>query len=329
MTYPNVVQLAIPLFILLIFVEMAMWKLRRSVRYETRDAAASLLMGLGNVVSGVLTGGIIFALFSWVYGHRLFDIDDAWGLFPVALRANDFVFYCGHRLGHTSRWFWANHISHHSSQHYNLTTALRQPWTSLIAGIYLLSLPVIWLGIPPAMYFFCSGINLTYQFFIHTEAVGRLGPLEWVLNTPSHHRVHHATNPRYLDANYGGMLIIWDRLFGTFVAEDRADPPRYGLVKNLRTFNPVSIAFHEYAGIARDLRHARSLVEVRHYVFGRPGWSPDGSRKTSPQIRAEWHRRMQAGQQRQPAQPHGPPAHDMSSSARALVSSPQPTAPAP
>jgi sterol desaturase/sphingolipid hydroxylase (fatty acid hydroxylase superfamily) len=305
MTYPNVIQLAIPFFILLILVEMAMWKARRRVRYETRDAAASLLMGLGNVIAGALTGGIIYALFTWVHGFRLFDFGDVWGhawwAFPIALLANDFVFYWGHRLGHTSRWFWANHVSHHSSQHYNLTTALRQPWTGLIAGVYLLSLPVICLGVPPALYFFAAGVNLTYQFWIHTEAVDRLGPLEWVLNTPSHHRVHHATNPRYLDANYGGILIIWDRLFGTFVAEDPADPPRYGLVKNVRTFNPLWIAFHEYVSIARDVWRARSLSEARQYVFGRPGWSPDGSRKTTVDLQAEWRRRTQARPQLEPA----------------------------
>ena len=252
--------------------------------------------------------------------------------FPIALLANDFVFYWGHRLSHTSRWFWANHVSHHSSQHYNLTTALRQPWTSLIAGVYLLSLPVIWLGVPPALYFFAGGINLTYQFWIHTEAVDRLGPLEWVLNTPSHHRVHHATNPRYLDANYAGILIIWDRLFGTFVAEEPADPPRYGLVKNVRTFNPLWIAFHEYVSIARDVGRARSLSHVRHYVFGRPGWSPDGSRKTTTDIQAEWRRRTQARPQLEPAAARASqssihaPGHAPGGIA---VAAPQPTAPAP
>jgi sterol desaturase/sphingolipid hydroxylase (fatty acid hydroxylase superfamily) len=320
MTYPNVIQLAIPFFILLIFVEMAMWKARRRVRYETRDAAASLLMGLGNVAAGLLSGGVLYGLFAWVHGHRLFDLGQGWWAFPVALLLNDFVFYWGHRLGHTSRWFWANHVSHHSSQHYNLTTALRQPWTGLIAGVYLLSLPVMWLGVPPELYFFAGGVNLTYQFWIHTEAVGRLGPLEWVLNTPSHHRVHHAVNPRYLDANHGGILIVWDRLFGTFVAEDPADPPRYGLVKNLRTFNPAWIAFHEYVAIARDVWRARSLAEVRGYVFGPPGWSPDGSRKTSADLQAEWRRLTQ---------PHAQPAPAITAPVRGMVAAPQPTAPAP
>lgn len=291
MDLPNVIQLSIPFFILLILVEMVLWKVRGTVVYEARDAAASLAMGLGNVVVGALTGGSVYLLYTWVHGFRVFDIGYTWWGIAVTMVAWDFMFYWSHRLGHEHRWFWANHIIHHSSQHYNLTTALRQPWTSKLTGLSILGVPAIWLGIPPELFFFSGGVNLVYQFWIHTEAVDRLGPLEWVLNTPSHHRVHHATNPRYLDANYGGILIVWDRLFGTFVAEQRADPPRYGLVKNIRTFNPLWIAFHEYAAVARDLWHARSLREVCGYIFGPPGWSPDGSRKTSAQIQAEWRRR--------------------------------------
>ncbi|MEO1170774.1 MAG: sterol desaturase family protein, partial [Myxococcota bacterium] len=140
--------------------------------------------------------------------------------------------------------------------------------------------------------FFVGGINLVYQFWIHTEAVDRLGPLEWVLNTPSHHRDHHGNNPRYLDANYGGIFIVWDRLFGTFVAEDREDPPRYGLVHQLNTFNPLRIAFHEYVDIFRDVAKARSLREVWGYVFGPPGWTPDGSRLTADDLKRSWEERL-------------------------------------
>lgn len=287
---PDVVQLSIPVFIVFIFLEMLVWKRRGTVVYETRDAAASLAMGLGNVTIGALTGGLIFALYEWVYRFRVFDPGATWVTLAIALVAKDFVFYWGHRWSHEIRFIWANHVAHHSSQHYNLSTALRQPWVASASMLFLLGVPVIWLGIPPGLYVFAAGVNLVYQFFIHTEAVGRLGPLEWVLNTPSHHRVHHATNPRYLDANYGGMLIIWDRLFGTFTPEDASDPVRYGLVKNLRTFNPVWIAFHEYVGLARDLVRARSLAEVRGYLLGPPGWSPDGSRKTAAMIQAEWRR---------------------------------------
>ncbi len=288
---PNVVQLSIPVFILFLFLEILLWKLRGTVVYETRDTAASLLMGLGNVLIGAATGGLIYALYEWVHRFRVLDLGVTWWTLALTLVAQDFLFYWGHRWSHECRFIWANHVTHHSSQHFNLSTALRQPWVANASLLFVLGLPVVWLGIPPVLFAFVGGVNLVYQFFIHTEAVGRLGPLEWVFNTPSHHRVHHGTNPRYLDANYAGMLIIWDRLFGTFTAEEPADPPRYGLVKNLRTFNPVWIAFHEYVGIARDLARARSLTEVRGYLLGRPGWSADGSRKTAAMIKDEWRRR--------------------------------------
>lgn len=291
MDLPNVVTLAVPFFVLLIALEMVLWKTRGSVRYETRDMAASLTMGLGNLIIGLFTGAVVQAIYGWVHAHRLFDIGYAWWAFVLAIVAEDLVFYWLHRLSHERRWFWASHVTHHSSQHYNLSTALRQPWTGLLSGLLVLGIPVIWLGLPPALYFFAGGVSLVYQFWIHTEAVGRLGPLEWVLNTPSHHRVHHATNPRYLDANYGGILIVWDRLFGSFVPEDAADPPRYGLVHNLGTFNPLMVAFHEYLAIGRDVRGARNLGQVWRYLFGPPGWSPDGSRKTSAALKAAWQAR--------------------------------------
>jgi sterol desaturase/sphingolipid hydroxylase (fatty acid hydroxylase superfamily) len=152
------------------------------------------------------------------------------------------------------------------------------------------------LGFPPAMVAIQKGISLVYQFWIHTEQVGRLPRwVEAVMNTPSHHRVHHATNPRYLDRNYAGIFIIWDRLFGTFVPEDDAEPCRYGIVKNIGSFNPIRIALHEWVAIAADLRRAKTWRERLAYVFGPPGWSPDGSRQTSDQIRAQASRVMPGG----------------------------------
>jgi sterol desaturase/sphingolipid hydroxylase (fatty acid hydroxylase superfamily) len=179
-------------------------------------------------------------------------------------------------------------VVHHSSRFYNLATALRQTWTGKLTLGAIFWLPLVLLGFPPEMVFLFTGISLIYQFWIHTEAIDRLGPLELVLNTPSHHRVHHAVNPRYLDANYGGVLIVWDRLFGTFVAERADDRPIYGIVKNIDTFNPVRIAFHEWAAIGRDLAQARRWGEAAGYLFGPPGWSPDGSRRTTRAIKAEW-----------------------------------------
>lgn len=285
---PNPVQLAVPAFIVLVLLEIgvAWWRGRRA--YELRDTTASLMMGLGNLVVGLVIGLAIYLAFADVHRHRLFDIGYAWWAFVVILFADDLTYYWWHRLSHRSRFWWASHINHHSSQHYNLSTALRQTWTG---GLYqwLLWLPLAVLGFPPALILFQQGVSLVYQFWIHTELIDRLPwPVEAVMNTPSHHRVHHATNPRYLDRNYAGIFIIWDRLFGTFVAEEADDPCRYGVVKNIGTFNPLRIAAHEWVAIGRDLAQADGWRARWRYLFALPGWSPDGSRETSDTIRAAW-----------------------------------------
>ena len=201
----------------------------------------------------------------------------------------DLTYYAFHRLSHERRIWWAAHVNHHSSQHYNLSTALRQTWTGGIAGTWALWLPLAWLGFSPAQIAVQQGISLVYQFWIHTEAIGRMPAwFEAVFNTPSHHRVHHARNPRYLDRNYAGILIIWDRMFGTFQPELDEEKCRYGIVKNLGGFNILRVAFHEWIAIGKDLAGSRSPREVLGYVFGRPGWSPDGSRETSEVLRAQW-----------------------------------------
>jgi len=246
----------------------------------------SLAMGLGSTVAGVLIGGLTLAAALWVHQYRLFTIPPsaiwAWG---ALFLLEDLTYYWFHRLSHERRFWWASHVNHHTSQHYNLSTALRQTWTGGVAGTWLLWLPLSFLGFPPAMVAIQKGISLVYQYWVHTEAVRRLPPwFEAVMNTPSHHRVHHARNPIYLDRNYAGILIVWDRLFGTFQPELDDEPCRYGVVKNLATFNLLRVAFHEWAGIARDLAR-----EPRHWVgwlLGPPGWSPDGSRETSAIIKA-------------------------------------------
>jgi len=286
-----IITLAIPGFVLLIVAEMIYVRMGGRGRYDARDAAASLSMGVGNLVAKLLFGGLVGAAFLFAYRYRLFEIGWTWPALIVCFFLEDIAYYWMHRISHERRWFWASHVVHHSSQHYNLTTALRQTWTGNLALGFIFWLPLVFIGFPPAMVAMFSAFSLVYQFWIHTEAINRLGPLEWVLNTPSHHRVHHATNPKYLDANYAGVLIIWDRLFGTFVPEDEAERPRYGIVANLGTFNPLRIAFHEWAGIARDVAQAKSLGEVFGYMFGPPGWSPDGSRKTSRSIKDAWEKR--------------------------------------
>jgi len=228
----------------------------------------------------------------WVHQYRLFDIGIAWKqwwwAWILCFVLDDLAYYAFHRSAHRVRWFWASHVIHHSSQHYNLSTALRQTWTGFFSLGFIFRLPLFLIGFPPAMVFFCAGLNLIYQFWIHTEAIRRMPKwFEAVMNTPSHHRVHHGVNPRYLDANYAGVLIIWDKMFGSFVAERDDEPVRYGIVKQLGSFNILWAAVHEWVGIAKDVWAAPWRHKL-DYIWREPGWSHDGSRATSATIKERW-----------------------------------------
>ncbi|MGI4876189.1 MAG: sterol desaturase family protein, partial [Janthinobacterium lividum] len=225
MTLPDPVQMATPAFIALVLIEMVAIRLGAQGDYDWRDSFTSLTMGFGSTMAAVIFGATIIATYGWAAQFRLFDIPVAWWSGALCFVAEDFLYYWFHRSAHRVRWFWASHVIHHSSQHYNLTTALRQPWTGIVSLSFAYRLPLLLIGFNLGLVLFCAGLNLIYQFWVHTETVKRLPfDLEMVLNTPSHHRVHHGTNPRYLDRNYGGVFIIWDRLFGTFEAECSADP---------------------------------------------------------------------------------------------------------
>ncbi len=291
-------QYAVPAFVLLVIIEMIWAKKRRADAYEPGDTLVSLGMGLGSTIAGALFGGAIFGLFIAAYEYRLFDIGwelpTYWWVWPLCFLADDLAYYWFHRTAHRVRWFWAAHINHHSSQHYNLSTALRQTWTGFFAMSFAFRLPLVLLGFHPLMILFVGGINLVYQFWIHTEAIGRMPRwFEAVMNTPSHHRVHHATNPRYLDRNYAGVFIIWDKLFGTYEPERDDERIRYGIVQQLGSFNILWAVFHEWAGIARDVIRAPWRHKLS-YLWREPGWSHDGSRQTSDMIRAAWQERTRA-----------------------------------
>lgn len=290
----DVTKLAVPFYILAILIELvAIRYWHRKGDFETRDTLTSLLMGTGNVAAGLLLGFVSVTALMWVWQFRLFDLGLHWWVFIVAFVFDDLRYYCYHRIAHRVRWVWAEHVNHHSSQHYNLSTALRQSWTGQITGMFILQVPMVLLGFHPAVIAFVYGFNLVYQFWIHTEAIGKMWrPFEFIFNTPSHHRVHHATNPRYLDANFAGTLIIWDRMFGTFVEELDEDVPRYGIVRNIGTFNPVRVAFHEWAGMLKDVfSPGLTLRERLLYMAAPPGWSHDGSRRTSEDLKADYVRR--------------------------------------
>ena len=284
----DVVAFAIPAFILLIVLEMLWARKRAPQAYEPRDTLTSMLLGLGSTIACALAAGAIYAAMTWLYAHRLATIPFAWWSWAAALLLDDFNYYWAHRTGHRVRWFWAAHVNHHSSQHYNLSTALRQTWTGFFALSFVFRIWPVLVGFPPAMLATVGGINLVYQFWIHTEAVGRLPRwLEAVVNTPSHHRVHHGTNPVYLDRNYAGIFIVWDRLFGTFQSERDDERIRYGIVRQLGNFGVLYAAFHEWGAMLKDFATAPLRYKLS-YLVRQPGWSHDASRETSDMIRARW-----------------------------------------
>lgn len=287
---PQVV--AIPLYLGLMALELV--EVRREKRdaeragtaphlvgYTAKDTATSLTMGIGSLVWGAVFATVSLAFDFFFYDRRLLDLGAyangaagvgaaiaAWALLVVL---DDFCYYWFHRVHHESRFFWAAHVTHHSSQKYNLSTALRQSWIPLTSLPFYI--PVFLLGFSPVQWAFVHGINLVYQFWIHTEAIDKMWRwFEAVFNTPSHHRVHHGSNPQYLDKNYAGIFIVWDRMFRTF--EPEVERVRYGLTKNIDSYNPIYVAYHELVAIVRDVARARTWRARWNLAFGSPGWTP-------------------------------------------------------
>jgi sterol desaturase/sphingolipid hydroxylase (fatty acid hydroxylase superfamily) len=276
---------ALPVFALSMLFELWHARRRGAQVYESRDAWASIAMGLGSVAVGLPFKVVFVYMLTVLYEHRLFTMPVSVLGYVALFLAEDLCYYWSHRINHEVRLFWAAHVNHHSSTFYNLATAVRQSWTQpYLMWVFWMPLPL--LGFKPELIVLQMAISLIYQFFIHTQAVDTLGPLEWVLNTPSHHRVHHAVNVRYLDKNHAGILIVWDRLFGTFARERADDPPVYGITKNIDTYNPLRIASHEWIALAHDVRRAPRLLDKVRYLFSPPGYSHDGSTLTSKQLQA-------------------------------------------
>lgn len=268
---PDLIQYAVPGFVLLVALEAVADAVMRRDLYEIKDTAASLTMGVGNLLVNLLAKVLQFSIFSALHRFAIFHIGYQWWAWVLIFFADDFTYYWFHRVSHESRFFWASHVVHHSSQRYNLSTAVRQTWTGSFMGfVFWLWLPVV--GFPPAMIMTIGAISLLYQFWIHTELIRSLGPFERILNTPSHHRVHHGSNPKYIDRNHAGTLIVWDKLFGTYEPEDPADAPRFGLTTNINTYNPVRIAFHEWVDMGHDVWNAPGWRNKLRYAFGNPAW---------------------------------------------------------
>lgn len=279
---------AIPFFLVAIGTELYInWKEKLHL-YERREALSSIGMGLGSLVIDILMKGLALGTYTIIFNNfHIFNIGWHWWAWVLILFADDFTFYWHHRLSHEIRVLWASHVNHHSSQTMNLATALRQSWgEQFYKYIWWCWMPLV--GFEPLMMLMMMSLSLIYQYWVHTELIRKLPRwYEFIFNTPSHHRVHHASNIRYLDQNHAGILIIWDRLFGTFVEEREDEKPIYGITKNINTFNLFKIASHEYIDLGKDVRRAPKFSDKLKYIFYPPGWSHDGPDLTARTLRKQ------------------------------------------
>jgi sterol desaturase/sphingolipid hydroxylase (fatty acid hydroxylase superfamily) len=262
--------------------------LSRRQRYDWRAFGVSSFDLLLRIAVGLLLPLSIAApLVAWAVQHRLTTIalDDGLAVLLLFI-GQEFCYYWYHRAAHRVRWFWGNHSVHHSPNELNLSAAFRIGAFGRLTGTTLFFVPLIWLGFDVRTVFAVLTLNLLYQFWIHATWIPKLGWLEYVLNTPSAHRVHHAANPEYLDANYGGVLIVFDRLFGTYIAERDDVPCRYGLVHPQTSYNPLRVEFAQWLSLAQDLLRARNVRAVFGHLFMPPGWRPDGAGDTTAELRA-------------------------------------------
>lgn len=254
--HPEVLLLVLaPLFFVCILLEWYFGdrrqKLPVSARYHTKEVLCNFSLAAMHQGADILTGLLIAKLYLAVFGWKLFDIQMGPFSFVLLMIAQDFCYYWFHRASHRVRWMWAAHVVHHSSDNMNFSTAFRQSLMYPFAGMWVFWLPLVILGFDPNWVVFVVLLNLGLQFFVHTQAVRKLGPLEWLFNTPSHHRVHHGRNPQYIDKNYAGILIIWDKLFGTFVPEE--ETVIYGITKPVNSFNPIKVTFSEWRDMFSDV----------------------------------------------------------------------------
>lgn len=266
----------------------AFWQSRtRREGYDWKAMGCSVVIMAGRRLFELLPFGVAAAILSVAWDYRLFTLAlDSVGAVLLLFVGLEFFYYWFHRCSHTMRWFWATHSVHHSPERLNLSAAYRLGWMGRITGTTVFFAPLVLIGFTPQVVMTALALNLLYQFWLHADWIPKLGWLEGILNTPSAHRVHHARNPQYLDANFGGVLVVFDRLFGTYV-EERADLPcDYGLITPMTSNNPLVVNFQPWIGLAKDLWSARSPSEIWHYLFGPPGWRPDGRGLTTAELKA-------------------------------------------
>ncbi|HVT36589.1 MAG TPA: sterol desaturase family protein [Nevskiaceae bacterium] len=266
-----------PIFLITFMIEFAVEKQRgRGAQFYWKEILANLSLGAGYQVMEVLMWLLVTgAIFGWVYSHRLFTIPvNGWTVIPIFVLV-EFCYYWFHRSSHRVRWWWSAHVPHHSGEVMNFTTAMRQSLLNAVVGIFIFYLPPVWLGVPPAVVMFMLAVDLAYQYFVHTEAIGRLPAwYEYIFDTPSNHRVHHGRNPQYIDKNYGGVLIIFDRWFGTY--EPEVEKVDYGIPRQVRSYNFFVLNFHEFVDMWRDVLSPGPLLQRLRHLWMPPDWERPG-----------------------------------------------------
>jgi sterol desaturase/sphingolipid hydroxylase (fatty acid hydroxylase superfamily) len=266
-----------PIFLVTFMIEFFVEKKRgRAAQFYWKEILANLSLGAGyQVFEAIMWTLATGAAFAWVYQHRFFTIPvNGWTILPIFVLV-EFCYYWFHRSSHRVRWFWTAHVPHHSGEVMNFTTAMRQSLLNAFVGIYVFYLPPVLLGVPPAVVMFLLAVDLAYQYFVHTESIGRMPRwYEYVFDTPSNHRVHHGRNPQYIDRNYGGVLIIFDRWFGTYEREE--EPVEYGIVRQVRSYNFFVLNFHEFVDMVRDLLAPGPLTARLKHLWGPPEYERTG-----------------------------------------------------
>lgn len=267
MDLPNIILYAAPVMFLLVGIEWG-WSIYRQQKvYDHKDFLAATSIGLVNVGISALVKVALFAVVLFCYNLVPWSIPFTWWSFIPCFIFTDFLRYWAHRVAHEQRMWWATHVTHHNSKLYNFSVSFRLSWTQHIKLVFFL--PVALAGFHPVVFFICHQIAVLYQFWIHTEYINKLPRfIEYFFTTPSHHRVHHATNEQYLDKNYGSTFIIWDRMFGTF--EPEMERPNYGITEELNTYNPITLVFHEWTDIVQDMRQVHNVREVFQVLFAKP-----------------------------------------------------------
>ncbi len=270
LTVAEVYAIGLPIIYGMIALEAAFSALTNKSFYRLNDTLCTAGLLIGNILIGSAAKGLSFAIHIFLYQFRVIDLANLiplWLMWVLAFVLIDLVFYIYHRLSHRVRLLWAIHMSHHSSEEMNFAVSLRQAWFAPLSKLpFFAVLPL--LGMDPTIVVIAGVISTLWGVVGHTQIVDKLGPLELIFNTPSHHRVHHGANKEYIDKNYGNLFIIWDKMFGTFEPEQA--PVKYGLVNNVNTFNPVKITFMGWGAILRDIRKAKSAKEALFLIFGPP-----------------------------------------------------------